>query len=218
MTPRCHICWRGLGQGPPGRGGGGRGPRPRSGAGTRSAPPRVQQALRGEGSPADLQLKAQSPCPGRALLFGFCRPSSAFFCWWTGDAWLLLLFRADDKELRFLFCGSQGDSFSRFAVLCLSINFKNLAKVSVPGAPDTSPDTQDSQSAFSLSQETAVPKGVSSLLQVQRHSPEVVKGAKGTNVGEAPGQERRVEAIRASASAALPFMASAFRCGHRPHA
>lgn len=162
--------------------------------------------------------KGPEPLARPCSAFWLLPTRSAFFCWWTGDAWLLLLFRADDKELRFLFCGSQGDSFSRFAVLCLSINFKNLAKVSVPGAPDTSPDTQDSQSAFSLSQETAVPKGVSSLLQVQRHSPEVVKGAKGTNVGEAPGQERRVEAIRASASAALPFMASAFRCGRRPHA
>lgn len=59
--------------------------------------------------------------------------------------------------------------------------------------------------------------GVSSpLLQVQRHGPEVVKGAKGTSAGEAEGQECRVEAIRDAASAGSPFSASAFCCEHRP--
>lgn len=121
VTPRCHISRRGLRRGPPGR--------ERE---TRSAPPRVQQALRGEGSPADLHLKAQSPCPGHALLFWLLLTQLGLFSWRTGDARFLLLFRADDEELLFLFRGTLGDFFSLFAFLRLSINFKNLTKVSLP--------------------------------------------------------------------------------------
>lgn len=137
MTQRCHLCRRGL-PGVPGQRRRRTRPRARSGAETRSAPSTAGTAGTARGRTA-CRPAAEGPEP-------LARPCSAFsllltqlglLSCWRGDAGLLLLSRAGDKELRFLFRRSLGDFFSLFAFLRLSIIFKNVAKVSAAGAPDT---------------------------------------------------------------------------------